>query len=248
VDRPRILVIDELDRLATMPATQRELVRVLERRQARGNATLFAAREHPGRLAGLEEALRTRLLGGMVAQMKPPHPATVLARVKARLAKRGIRTETGVLARAVELGGGHPVAAETIVLEAAVAARSKGRPLVADQLVSPPRPEAADGPGSSRIDRLTARVSTYFAVSAADLRSPRKVRRALEPRRFLALLLRRAAGLRSAEIGCYLGGRSVSTVTALLRQGAALLERDPALREFFEQLHPSNDVDPSVRS
>ncbi|MBN2490206.1 MAG: hypothetical protein JXQ29_05100 [Planctomycetes bacterium] len=243
VDRPRILVIDGLDRLGTMPATQRELVRLLERRQARGHVTLFAAREHPLRLEGLEDALRSRLLGGMVVRMMPVSLAAVQARVKAGLAKRGVRIEDGVLGRAVELSGGHPVAAETMILRAVAVARAEGRAVRAAELEPPERPAPGDGPDWTRIEGLAAEVAAYFAVSVADLRSPRKVHRAMDPRRFLVVMLRRSFALPAADIGQYLGGRSVSTVAALQRQGTALLAEDPALRELADQLQTTCHAD-----
>lgn len=235
MDAPAVLVIDDLQDLSTLEGTQREIVRLLGRRSERGDTTLFGGRDLPERIDGLIPALATRLQAGMVVGMKAVHQASLVAHVKTRLAKRGIRVERAVLERAAELSRGHPLTAEAVVLDALVGARAARRPLTAEA-VAEAAPTPAPGANPERLARMTERVSAFFGVVAEDLRSPRKVRRALAPRRLLAVALRRAFGLTSAEIGRYLGGRSISSVTAMLRRGRADLECDPALGDMLEQV------------
>jgi len=241
MDAPRILILDDLHRLSTMPATQRAVAGLLERRQMRAHLTLFGSREPPDGIHGLDAGLRTRLLGGMVVSMQLLKPDSLARHLEIRLRRRGVRLDRSVIERAVELSENHPITAETVVLDALAEARSQRRPLTADAIAPPRVLPSPEGPDWRRIAGITDRIAAYFGVSAADLRSPRKVRRALAPRRLLALALRQGFALTSAEIGRYLGGRSVSTVTVLLRQGKALLEEDPSLRETF--LHYLDDSD-----
>ena len=237
MDEPRVLLLDDSQDLDTMPGTQREIVRLLDRRQARGFRTVVAGREPPASHTGLEDALRSRLSGGVVVPVKVLDSGSVASHLKTRLLKRGVRVDRSVLDRAVVLADGHPITAETLVLDALAEARQMHRPLTAADMEPP---VAGNGfPGSpedrsGQMDRLTGQVAGYFGVSASDLRSPRKVRRALMPRRVLALILRRGLALTSAEIGRYLGGRSISTVTVLLRQGKALAVEDDGLRAMVE--------------
>jgi len=234
MDAPRILILDDLHRIATMPATQREVAQLLERRQMRAHLTLFGSREHPDRIQGFDAALRSRLLGGMVVPMRSLSPERLARHLETRLKRRGVRLDRSVIERAVHLSEGNPITAETIILNALAVARNQRRPLTAASIAPPRFPPGMEGPDGRRIDGITDRIAAFFGVSAADLRSPRKVRRALAPRRLLALALRQGFALTSAEIGRYLGGRSVSTVTVLLRQAKALLEEDPSLREMFQ--------------
>jgi chromosomal replication initiator protein len=236
MDAPSVLVIDDLGGLAGLEGTQREVVRLLERRGGLGHVTVFGARDLPDRISGLIPPLATRLDGGLVVGMKPARAASVVGHLKARLAKRGIRVERGVLERAVELAKGQPLTAETMVLEALVGARAARRPLTVEAVTDAMPPPASGEPDPGGVDRLAERVSAFFGVTVEDLRSPRKVRRALAPRRLLALGLRRAFELTSARIGRYLGGRSVSTVTAMLRRARADIEADSALGSVLEQM------------
>lgn len=236
MDAPALLVIDELDDLGNLEGTQREIVRLLERRSERGDATVFGSRDLPDRIPGLIPSLATRLQAGMVVGMKPVEPASLVNHLKSRLAKRGIRVERAVLERAVVVARGHPLSAESVVLSALVTAREARRPLTAAAVSEAAPPAAAGGTEPERVARVTERVSAYFGVTAEDLRSPRKVRRALAPRRFLALALRQAFGLTSARIGRWLGGRSISTVTAMLRQARADVATDAALGDMLDQV------------
>jgi chromosomal replication initiation ATPase DnaA len=241
MDAPRILILDDLHRIATMPATQRAVVQLLERRQMRAHLTLFGSREPPDGIHGLDASLRTRLQGGMLATMRRLSPESLARHLKSRLKRRGVRLDQSVIERAVHLSEGNPITAETLILDAVAVARNQRRPLTTASIAPPCLPTGADGPDWRRIAGITDRIAAFFGVSTADLRSPRKVRRALAPRRLLALALRQGFALTSAEIGRYLGGRSVSTVTVLLRQGKALIEEDPSLREMFQ--HCLNEAD-----
>lgn len=238
MNSPRILVLDEMHGLESLPGAQAEMARLLERRQILGHSTILASRQPPDRIEGLIPALATRLHGGMVVRLHRLRPGTLVAFLKSRLLKRGVRLEPGILERAVHLGEGHPNTTESILLKAVASAREARRPVTLDCVLPLPAPGPDPGPDWKRIVHITSRVGGYFGVTVADLQSPRKVRRALAPRRFLALALRRGFALTSSEIGRYLGGRSLSTVTVMLRQARALLEEDASLRELFAHLLP----------
>ncbi len=241
MNAPRILVLDEMHALESLPGAQAEIARLLERRQVLGQSTILASHHPPDGIEGLIPALASRLLGGMVVRLPRLRPETLMAYLKSRLLKRGVRLDPGILERAVNLGEGHPNTAESILLNAVASAREARRPVTLDGVLplQPPGPDS--GPDWNRIVRLTARIAGYFGVTVADLQSPRKVRRALVPRRLLALALRREFALTSSEIGRYLGGRSLSTVTVMLRQARALLEEDASVQELFSHLLPDSE-------
>ncbi len=229
IETPELLLIDALEAIANEPATQRELTRALERRGAAGGATLVAARALPTELDGLDPALASRLMGGLVVQIGPVSTEALARTVKARLVKRGVRVGSAVLERAATLAAGAPTVAESIVLRAI----AEHEPPISPDDLRPPRDEGPSTPSldSARIRRAATRIASTYGVTVEDLESPRKHRRAQRPRALLALVLRERFSLTAAEIGRNLGDRSVSTVTKMLRRAREAVAEDAALAD-----------------
>lgn len=229
IDTPELLLVDGLEAIGNEPGTQREFARALERRSRAGGATVVAARVLPTEVEGLNPALASRLMAGLVVKIGPVRTEAVARAVKTRLLKRGVRVGGAVLERAAMLAAGAPTVAESIVLRAI----ADHEPPVTPDDLAPPRDEGPTTPSldSARIRRVATRIASAYGVTVDDLESPRKHRRAQRPRTLLALVLRERFSLTAAEIGRNLGDRSVSTVTKMLRRAREATAADPSIAE-----------------
>src|SRR5690606_4022818 len=70
--RAHALLIDDVDALAETERAQEELFHLFDALHRSGAQLAFAARQHPARIAGLQERLRTRLESGLVVELPPP--------------------------------------------------------------------------------------------------------------------------------------------------------------------------------
>ncbi|MFO7259619.1 MAG: DnaA/Hda family protein [bacterium] len=70
--RAHALLIDGVDALAETERAQEELFHLFDALHRSGAQLAFAARQHPARIAGLQERLKTRLESGLVVELPPP--------------------------------------------------------------------------------------------------------------------------------------------------------------------------------
>jgi len=70
--RAQALLIDGVDELADTERAQEELFHLFDVLHRSGAQLAFTARQQPGRIAGLQDRLRTRLESGLVVELPPP--------------------------------------------------------------------------------------------------------------------------------------------------------------------------------
>lgn len=66
---PRMLILDQAEKLEGKPKVQSEIVHALDALSASGGTAVLALREAPDRMAGLSAPLRSRLVGGLVVSI-----------------------------------------------------------------------------------------------------------------------------------------------------------------------------------
>ncbi|MHC4218041.1 MAG: DnaA ATPase domain-containing protein [Planctomycetota bacterium] len=210
-----LLAIDDVHFLANKTATQNEFLYTIDAIDLTGGRLVLASDEHPRRL-GLNEALGSRFLAGMVAGIERPDPATRVTLIHKLSASRGLALS--------------PTAAETIAdrcsgsvreLEGAV------NKLAALHLVAESSHDAEVGlvlveqlfrDGSwrpktpLRIDGIIDVVCARLVVSRAELLGTGRHRRVVTARGLVAWLARELTTLSYPEIAQALGRKHHSTV------------------------------------
>jgi len=82
------LAIDDVQFLAAKEKTQEEFFHTFDALLHAGRQVVLSADRHPRELSALPEKLRTRFLGGLVAQLEPPGLETRLELVRAKALRR----------------------------------------------------------------------------------------------------------------------------------------------------------------
>jgi chromosomal replication initiator protein len=236
-----VLVIDDLQFLQGK-STQAEFCHTLNALIDAGRQVVVAGDRPPADLESLDDRVRSRLAGGLVAEMgsldedlrleilksrvalaRSLHPgfdvpASVLAFVAKTITHNG-RDLDGALNRLLAHNklGGHPVTME--VAEYAV------RDLV--------RPQ---DPRRVMIEDIQRTVARQYNVSRADLLSSRRTANVVRPRQ-IAMYLAKTLTLRSLpEIGRRFGGRDHTTVLHAVRKIGSLVGNDNVLAEEIDLL------------
>lgn len=96
-----LLVIDDVGGLLGKAGTLTELQHTLDAVQAAGGRVLLSGPDHPRRLAGLGEAVASRLLSGLVAEAGAPDAAAAADLIQLLAARRGLRLDASAARSAV---------------------------------------------------------------------------------------------------------------------------------------------------
>lgn len=233
-----VLLIDDVQFLEGKEKFQDEFVHTFNDLHAAGKQIVVCGDRMPAQMAGLSDALRSRLQWGLAADLRRPSFPTRLAilRAKARqhaaqlpeaaletIAERccqSVRELEGCLNRVlayIPLVGGHATAD---AIEKALS------PFAAS--------DAAAATAAPDADAIVAAVGRRAGVTPADIRGRSRSRDVTYARHLTMYLLKEDARSTIAEIGRHLGHRDHSTVLAGIARIAGELKTRPETRTDAE--------------
>jgi len=236
-----ILLIDDMEFLQG-PVIQQEFCHALNSLIDSGRQIVVAADRAPSKLERLDARMRSRLGGGLVAEVGPMDLALrqkiLINCIEAE------RREDGAFAvpdpiidflasRLTE--GGRELEGAIIRLRAAV--RLTGEPVTVDSAEFIVRDlMSASEPKRIKIDDILRIISKHFAVNRSELLSSRRNRSIVRPRQIGMYLAKNLTQRSLPEIGRRFGNRDHTTVLHAIRKVEQLMSDDMSLKEEIELL------------
>ena len=170
----------------------------------------------PGEIAGLEQRLRSRFEGGLIADIQPPTRQMRLAILRAKAGSQGIELTSAVAELLVERSGASVRELEGALNRVTATAAVHKAPIDAALAEAALRP-LAPTPNMISIEAVQQAVSHRFGVSVGDLTSHRRARQVSLPRQIAMYLSRTIVAASFPNIGAKFGGRDHSTVMYAVR-------------------------------
>jgi len=212
-----LVVIDDIQFLIGKKATVSELLHTLDALHRAGKQVVFAADRDVESLAELGADFQTRLRGGMSTRILPPDEATRGGIVESLAARRGIVLPADVVRfvasrmtrNSRELAGAVNRLEATSHMLGVPVTLGMAQECLADLVRSSNR--------AVRLSDIERAVCTAFGVDAGSLQSACRARRVNHPRMLAMFLARKHTPAALAEIGCFFGRRSHSTVISAQR-------------------------------
>jgi chromosomal replication initiator protein len=230
------LIIDDVHFLAAKERTQEEFFHTFDALHNLGRQVVLSSDAHPKEISELSEKLRTRFVGGLVAELEAPGFETRLQIVRAKAAKRSVQIPDDVARLVAKRIEGSVRELEGAVATLSAAARLTGRPLDMAQARAALRRLAALREGPLGLEDILKAVEKRFGVPAAELRGGTRARRVLGPRQVAMYLARRLTDLSLSEIGRFFGGRDHATVLYAERKIEEKSKEDATLASAVEEL------------
>lgn len=229
-----VLIIDDVQFLTGKEKTQDELFHTFNDLHGSGRQVVFSSDRPPKAIATLEERLRSRFEGGMVADIGLPDLETRIAILKAKCAAReprfvvpddvlaymatevtsNIRELEGCLNRVLvhcELRDDQPTLARVREIIGGLLAQPKRRVIHAD--------------------RILEVVSSYYHIPVADLVGESRRKEVVGPRQVAMYLLRSENGFSFPTIGQCFGGRDHTTAMHACGKIGDALETNEMLQQ-----------------
>jgi len=229
-----LLVIEDVEHLATKPAAQQELIHLLDSLGATSARVVLTACTAPTQLPGLLPALQSRLLAGLTVPLAPPGRSARLAIVKQLARQRAVDLPPAIIGLlADELTGSVPELLGALMhleMTAQVELSSIDASLVRRCLA---QRRTTGQPTVRDIALLTAR---HFSLRLGDLRSATRRRTVVTARAVAMYLARTCTSSSLEEIGRFFGGRDHTTVAHGCRKTEELIAIEPSIREAVQQL------------
>lgn len=225
----KLLAIDDVHFLANKVATQNEFLHTFDAMDLAGARVVLASDKHP-RCLGINQALSSRFVAGMVAEIEQPDHTTRIRLAQRLAASRGLKLSEAaaetIAGRCVtsvrELEGAFNKLAALRLLSGTANGTEVGLVLV-EQLFS----DGSWRPRTPvRISTVIDTVCARLVVSRAELMGSGRHRRVVAARGLVAYLGRELTTLSFPEIAQALGRKHHSTIHTAARRMARQLEAE----------------------
>ncbi len=219
-----VLLMDDVQFMAGKASTEEEFYHTFNALISQGGQVVIACNQHPRALDKLDDRLRSRLQGGLLADLQPPECETrreivhlkaraqgtslpdSIAEVLAQHAVSSVRELEGlltqVLARATLTG--QPL---TVELAGQVLHKNGGQPVS-----RPSSPAPARRARAAKLEDVLEATATYHQLSLDDMLGKSRTKDVVRARQIAMYLAREETKASLPEIGEAFGGRAHTTI------------------------------------
>jgi chromosomal replication initiator protein len=229
-----LLLLDDLQFLATRPASQEQFFHIFDAIHRRGGAVAATIDAMPDAVAGLSDRLRSRLLAGLCAALRPLSRSERLEVLRAKVSAAGKELSEELLALVAREEYGTVRELDGALNRLAAYAELTAAPISPDALPRALQPFADNSSRSPH--HVLQTVATHFNLSLQQLAGPSRARDVTFARHIAMYLLHDRLSCSLTSVGHLLGGRDHSTVLSGCRRIARELASLPETRTLVEQL------------
>jgi chromosomal replication initiator protein len=226
-----ILMVDDIQFIAGKESTQEEFFHTFNALYQNGKQVIVSSDKPPRSIAQLEERMRSRFAGGLIADVQSPDFEMRIAILRSKADELGINLPHDVIEYIAHRDQTNIRELEGALNKILMMAQLYNRPLslslameaLTDASISQRR---ASTTSSDVIDA----VSRHFQVSEKDLLGRQRTREIVFPRQIAMYLMREETDISLEEIGRAMGGRDHTTVLHGVKKIEAALDEDVQLR------------------
>ncbi len=232
-----ILMIDDIQFIAGKESTQEEFFHTFNELYQSGKQIVISSDRHPKTIQTLDDRLRSRFEGGLIADVSLPDVETRTAIIRRKGEMLGVDVPSDVLdyiARRVQSNIRELEGALNKIIAMAQLFNQPIRMDIAAQALADTELEARRAEITP--DRIIAEISSHFDVTLSELRGRGRSQQIVLPRQIAMYLIRDETGCSLVEIGRYLGNRDHSTVMHGISKIETALDNDTTLRRHVTAL------------
>jgi chromosomal replication initiator protein len=237
-----VLLIDDIQFIAGKETTQEEFFHTFNSLHSANKQIVISSDRHPRAIPTLEERLRSRFEGGLIADIQPPDFETRAAILRFKSETQPLPIPSDVidfLARKIQSNIRELSGALTRVVAYAQLLQA---PLSVDLAQTVLQDVLQQTPVSP--DQVINAVADYYRVSVDDLKGRGRNKEVVTPRQMAMYLMRESTGASLPQIGDALGGRDHTTVMYSVEKIAQEVEQDDQRRREMlaikERLYNNN--------
>lgn len=209
-----VLMIDDVQFLKNKTQVQEEFFHTFNELSAQNKQIVLTSDRPPKEIATLEERLRTRFEGGMIADVQPPDPETKIAILKRKALERKCVVNDEVLEYLAKNSGHDVRTLEGRLTKVIFASKLHEEPItlsLATRAIDEAVNESSDQEEITP-EKILSAVCSYFKQSKEDLLGKGKKADLVKARQICAFLLCEMLSLPLVSIGNILGGRDHTTI------------------------------------
>lgn len=207
-----VLLIDDVQFLSKKEATQTEFFHTFNELVLQNKQVVLTSDRPPREIEVLEERLRTRFEGGLLADVQQPDLETRIAILRKKADEQKCVIDLKVLAYIAENNEGDIRTLIGKLTKVIFASKLHERPITID-LVKDALKESTGGTQEElQVEDIINCVCNFYKISKADMLSKKKNKEFSEPRQICIYLITDMMSLPLVTVGEKIGGRDHATV------------------------------------
>ncbi len=224
-----LFLVDDIQFIAGKQQTQNEFFHTFNNIYEAGHQIVITSDRTPLEMSLLDDRLRTRFEGGLMADIQPPDLETRMAIIRNKAAQLGLLLSDEAVEYIAE-----SITANIRQLEGVIKRLTAYKEILDDVITIDSVKRAIKDvirtgtyiPTPESIIRETAR---YYSLKEEDLRGQNRSKNTAMARQVSMYLMRSLTNLSLKDIGAQYGGRDHTTVLSSIRKVEDLLRTDPSM-------------------
>ena len=222
-----LFLVDDVQFIAGKQATQEEFFHTFNNIYEAGHQIVITSDRPPLEMSLLDDRLRTRFEGGLMADVQPPDIETRMAIIRSQAAQLGMILPDDVVEYI-----GENITANIRQIEGVVKRLTAYKEILNDTItINSVKRAIKDvirvGEYIPTPDVIIEETARYYSLSPDDLRGQRRSKNIAMARQISMYLMRSLTNLSLLDIGEQYEGRNHSTVLSSVRKVEDLIKKDP---------------------
>ena len=240
-----LFLVDDIQFISGKTSTQEEFFHTFNTIYEAGHQIVITSDRPPRDMAALEDRLRTRFEGGLLADIQPPDLETRVAITRNKAQGLGLLLSDEVIDYIAE-----QITANVRQIEGVIHRLTAYREILNEPITIASVDRAIEDVTRTGIyiptpDVIITETGRYFGIEDEDIRGQRRSKNTALARQIAMYLIRTLTNLSLVDIGGQFEGRNHSTVLSSIRKVEDLLQTDPdisaAVRDITSNIHSSHD-------
>ena len=207
-----VLLIDDVQFLAKKQAVQEELFHTFNVLQSENKQIVLTSDVPPKEIATLEERLRTRFEGGLIADIQPPDNETRIAILKQKAFERKTILPADVLEFLARDSGTDVRTLEGKLTKVIFASKLHEQPITLELAANALNEAVSDEHEAVTAEKVISGVCSFYKITRDKLLGKSKKKELVQPRQICAFLMCEILNSPLVSIGNAMGGRDHTTV------------------------------------
>ena len=224
-----VLLIDDVQFLAKKQGVQTEFFHTFNELVMQNKQIVLTCDRPPKEIDVLEERLRTRFEGGLLADVQPPDLVTRIAILRKKSEEQKCLVDIKVLTYIAEMEGDDVRTLIGKLTKVVFASKLHERPITIDLVNEALKESAGEKQEELQAEDIINCVCEFYKVAKADVVGKKKNKEFVEPRQICMYLITDMMNLPLITVGQILGGRDHSTVVYSRDKVAEQMKSDTKL-------------------
>ena len=207
-----VLLIDDVQFLAKKQGVQTEFFHTFNELVMQNKQVVLTCDRPPKEIEVLEERLRTRFEGGLLADVQPPDLETRIAILRKKSEEQKCLVDIKVLTYIAEMEGDDVRTLIGKLTKVVFASKLHERPITIELVNEALKESAGEKQEELQAEDIIGCVCDFYKVAKADVVGKKKNKEFVEPRQICMYLITDMMNLPLITVGQLLGGRDHSTV------------------------------------